>query len=250
MGFAIEETVMNTCPKIFLLAAIGGLCINKADGVSITTLYNTGVSGSGVVLPDGTIGDPHYTLVSVPSGSTAIRVITADGFPIPPYFGDNALSRWIGPNNAGTAASGDDDDLISPPGSYIYRTTFDLTGLNLASAFISGGWSSDNDGVDIRLNGVSFANLDHTGTVPTSFTQFSIGFAPFSISSGFIPGINTLDFVIHNGGSSPGNSSGAANPTALRVQMTGTAAVPDGGLTVALLGMSLTGLAYFRRKFA
>jgi hypothetical protein len=32
--------------------------------------------------------------------------------------------------------------------------------------------------------------------------------------------------------------------------MTGTAAVPDGGLTVALLGMSLTGLAYFRRKLA
>jgi hypothetical protein len=85
---------------------------------------------------------------------------------------------------------------------------------------------------------------------PTSFTQFSDGFAPFSISSGFRPGINTLEFVIHNGGSAPGNNSGAANPTALRVEMTGTAAVPDGGLTVALLGLSLSGLAFFRRKLA
>jgi hypothetical protein len=65
--------------------------------------------------------------------------------------------------------------------------TFDLTGLNLAMASITGAWTSDNDGVAIYLNGVN------TGIPATSFTQFPSGFVPFTIGSGFIAGVNTLD---------------------------------------------------------
>ena len=43
----------------------------------------------------------------------------------------------------------------------------------------------------------------------------------FSISSGFAAGLNTLDFVVNNAGSSP-------NPTGLRVEISGTANAAGG----------------------
>jgi len=40
------------------------------------------------------------------------------------------------------------------PGDYIYRITFDLTGLEPATAVVSGAWTSDNTGPAVLLNGV------------------------------------------------------------------------------------------------
>jgi hypothetical protein len=212
------------------LSAVAGLCLfaAQANAAPITSLFNTGVDASGTPFPDSTVGDPHYSLVSVPAGSTTEILVrtSAGGFPIPPYIGDDSLSAWIGPNN--------DHFLDGPPGLYDYQTTFDLTGFDPATASISGGWSSDNDGVAILINGVD------TGNPPTSFTQFSAGFAPFSISAGFVPGINTIDFLVDNGG----------GPTALRVEMSGTASpVPEPGtLTLAAVGfMGLMGYGLRRR---
>ncbi|HWR88591.1 MAG TPA: hypothetical protein VN277_09250, partial [Acidiferrobacterales bacterium] len=41
------------------------------------TLFNTGVDAAGAVLADGTIGDPHYRLISKPAGTSDIRIITS-----------------------------------------------------------------------------------------------------------------------------------------------------------------------------
>jgi hypothetical protein len=187
------------------------------------TLFNTGVGSGGAPLPDGTLNDSHYSLIVVPGSTTTTRVRTTGAYPLPPWFGNDALSAWIGPNN--------DNSLNGPVGNYVYRTTFDLTGLNPLTASIVGGWSTDNNGVQILLNGAN------TGNPGTSFTQFSTGFASFSIGSGFVSGINYLDFVVYNGG----------GPTGLRVEMSGTASVPDGGLTAILLGMGMLGLGTVRR---
>lgn len=210
---------------------------SSAEAAVLVDLYNTGVDGAHAVLPNNTIGDPHYALTSVPGGTTTTRIRTSPAFPIPPYIADNTLSRWIGPNNA--------SDFVSPPGNYTYATTFDLTGFNPLSASISGGWASDNDGVAIKLNGVTVSGA-------TSFTQFSLGFAPFSITSGFIAGINTLEFIVHNGGSAPGNNSGGSNPTALRVEMSGIAtAVPEASsfLVVGLGGIFAFGAAGLGKRY-
>jgi|APLak6261658528_1056013.scaffolds.fasta_scaffold04819_1 hypothetical protein len=187
---------------------------------SIDTLFNTGVDSAGAVLPDGTIGDPHYSLISVPGGSlTDTRIITSDGgfpiVPIGPYIGDNTSSRWIGPNN--------DEDLNGPSGTYTYRTTFDLTGFDSKTASITGGWTTDNNGLDILINGISLVVFT---TAPTSFES---GFSAFSITSGFLPGTNTLDFVVNN----------VDGPTALRVEVTGTASPVPVPAAVWLFGSGL-----------
>jgi hypothetical protein len=201
---------------VTLILSLAAAFVTGAQAASIP-LFNTGVDASGTPLADGTIGDPHYVLVSVPGGTTDLRVRTsAGGYPIPPYIGDDSSSAWIGPNN--------DSEVNGPVGSYDYRTTFSLAGLNPATALITGGWSSDNNGLQILINGVD------TGNPGTSFSQFSIGFASFSISSGFDPGVNTIDFIVNNGG----------GPTALRVEMSGTASnVPE----LSTWGMMLVGFA-------
>jgi hypothetical protein len=194
---------MNMNLKMALVAAAlaASSLAGTAAHADAITLFNTGVDATGTPLADGTSGDTHYSLIAAPLGSTtALRVRTsAGGFPVPPYFGDDSLSAWIGPNN--------DPQVDGPVGLYDYQTTFSLAGFNPATAFISGGWSSDNDGVRILINGVD------SGNPATSFTQFSAGFAAFSITSGFNSGMNTIDFIVNNGG----------GPTALRVEMTGAA---------------------------
>ena len=163
-------------------ALLASLCFgNAAYANPITTVFDTGVDSAHVVLANGTVGDPHYSLFSVPSGPTSVLVRSSSGgFPIPPYNADDALSRWIGPDS--------DTSLDGPNGQYDYRTTFDLTGFNFASAILNGVWATDNEGINILINGVATGNTiaDNTAGAFSSFHAFSI-------STGFVAGINTLD---------------------------------------------------------
>lgn len=65
-----------------------------------------------------------------------------------------------------------------------------------------------NNGVDILLNGASL------GLNVGGFNAFSPN---FTIASGFVAGVNTLDFVVRN---DPGSGD---NPIGLRVEVSGTA---------------------------
>src|SRR5260370_41662339 len=75
-----------------------------AHAAAISTLVNTGVDASHTSLPNGTVGDTHYSLVSVPSGassSTLIGTTAAGVFPLNGAYviGDSATSAWIGPDS-------------------------------------------------------------------------------------------------------------------------------------------------------
>ena len=209
------------------LAASAAACLGLAGSAQAASisLFNTGVDASGVPQANGS-PELHYTLISAPGGAASgIRVATsANGFPIGPWLGDNSVSAWDGPNSDGS--------LNGPGGQYDYRLTFSLAGLNPATAVINGQWAADDHGDNILINGV--------GTGQTTASAFS-AFTPFSVSSGFQSGTNTLDFLFTNSG----------GPLGLRVEMTGTA-VPSGAPEPAswalmLLGVGVSG-AFLRQR--
>jgi hypothetical protein len=172
----------------------------------IPGLHNTGVDNTGVPLADG-LSDPHYRLAagSATTGPTFVAT-SAWGWPIAPFgpwLGESTTSAWITPaERVGPHAS-------AGVANYRYETSFDLTGLDPATAIIMGHWATDNAGLDILINGVS------TGQANTQ--QFS-DLTYFQINHGFVSGRNTLTFLLNNG---PGE--GGESPTGLRVEMTGTA---------------------------
>ncbi|HVQ38552.1 MAG TPA: LamG-like jellyroll fold domain-containing protein, partial [Pyrinomonadaceae bacterium] len=161
-------------------------------------LFNTGVADDGSLLASGAT-DAHYVLLNTsPVFPDAIvpQIPSA-------YLVNGPSSQWIGPdvNPLGN----------SPVGFYTYRVTFTMpAGADLSTAVIAGQWASDNE-AQILLNG------SPTGVTigPTSFAAFT----PFVITTGFMPGVNTLDFEVRNRGVGGGTTPTA---TGLRVEMSGS----------------------------
>ena len=172
----------------------------------IAGLFNTGVDAAGTPQVDDA-RELHYTLVK-PSAVGGIPFVatSSGGFPIGPWLADNSTSAWIAPSpstdgpNAGRGAA-----------NYFYQTRFDLTGRDSTTAVIEGQWASDNGGIDITINGMSAAQSN-----PLEFTSW----APFRITSGFVPGLNILTFMVNNGARDPMPSG----PTGVRVELQGNAA--------------------------
>ncbi|MBX9680286.1 MAG: Ig domain-containing protein [Gemmataceae bacterium] len=152
--------------------------------------------------------DPHYTLISAPSGYTGsvTKVMPNDAYPIGPWIANNSTSAWISPASTDSQAN-------APVGDYVYRTTFSLDSFD-TNTVLRGIWSADNQGVDILLNGVStgishFGNSTPSGIVGYTWTS------PFTLTQGFVTGLNTLDFVIRNDALATNDPT--FNPTGLRV---------------------------------
>ena len=117
-----------------------------------------------------------------------------------------------------------------------YRTTFVLAGLDPTTASITGRVVAD-DSVEIFLNGV-----DKGGFGVPAYT----GFNPFAITSSFVSGLNTLDFMIFNFDN---------GPTTLRVDSlagTADAIITPEPATIAsmVLGLAAAGVVRYRRRAA
>jgi len=110
-------------------------------------------------------------------------------------------SQWVSFDPTGTARSGT---------QMTFTTRFDMTGLQPDSARIHGRFSVDNKVTAIRINGHEIAVPEH----PWEWA----GFTRFSITEGFKPGVNTLQFVVLNH-----PVDGNSHPMALRVELAGTA---------------------------
>ena len=109
------------------------------------------------------------------------------------WINRNSLtSRWISVN------------ATSPPtgaAHYGFKTKFDLTGYNWRQAILTGWFQSDGATVAVRLNGTNVPSAFVTGI------NYRTGFVARTFSKGFIPGINTLEWVLTNAPTPPGNTA-------------------------------------------
>ena len=155
-------------------------------GIGLTELFSTGVDGTGTLLPGDSI-DPHYELAASadPDFAGPNTIVFLDASPIPPYVPNGPKSKWISPslNAAGFVGN------VS--GVYVYRTSFLVDTADPNQTSIFGLWGSDNESLDIILNGKS---LGISRRITRAFDTLS----SFTITTGFVAGSNTLDFVISN----------------------------------------------------
>lgn len=198
------------------------------------TLFNTGVTqkngSDGTNATPRTAGvDPHWQ-VSVPGDGMAFAAASTDHA----YLYDNGLTggkfapAFVATNPPPTDWFDDDINSGSPQldsmfinpvgngstsvpgGVYIYRTFFDLTGLDPHSASVSGMALAADAAVGIYINGAKVQGVAIPGSSEQQVT-------PFTIIAGLVSGINVLDFVVTN-------TPGADSPSGLRVDgLKGTA---------------------------
>lgn len=216
--------------KKLTLAATAAVALLVSAPVSAQTiggLFNTGTDSSNLALAGGDgVTDSHYLVATSTSpGFAGNQAVT---YSHPAYAANDADSRWISISSTGTPGSN----------TTTYRLTFDLTGYDFLSALITGNWGVDNTGA-ILLNGSATPN-----TLPVFTAGNFSSLHAFSINSGFVSGINTLDFVVTDLGA----------PTALRVDdISGTArllngAVPEPGTwAMMLLGFGAIGFSMRHR---
>jgi hypothetical protein len=170
-----------------------------AAPVPIPGLFATGKNGQGNSASSGSI-DPHFVIMA-PGASSVVPAIVMS--PNAAWDANNSSSKWISPIQSGDAGQ--------DPGNYVYKTTFSLDGLIPSSASLSVTVWADDRVVDVLINGQS------TGI---SAVGYSSPNGPFTISSGFVSGVNTLEFVV-------GNDGDGQNPHAFRALISGTAsAIP------------------------
>jgi hypothetical protein len=197
----------------------------SADAAPID-IFNTGVDANGNVLSPGA-ADTHYRITASAQGSFVTPAAAVVQSNHPAWLSNDTVgatgSSWIS-----VIATGNSNIAA---GSYVFQTTFDLTGLDPSSAAITAQVAVDNTLTDIRLNGLPLA-ITRSG-----FAGFQ---APLTINSGFVAGVNTLAFLVLNASASP-------NPGGFRLEILDAQAdvIPEPATMAAL---SIAGLLLLRRR--
>lgn len=180
MNIGISKQLLGAACVLWLSAT-------SAHAAVIGTLFGT---GQGAVAPGP---DAHYSVTAQPVGGGLPAVPRAADIlnPVnnPPSYINGNTFNWVGP----TANS---NSVPVPAGTYTYETTFDLTGFDPTTATFSGQFAADN-GATLFLNGVNTGFISPGQTALTSYT----------LSTGFLAGVNTLSFVLVNNDDAPGSGS-------------------------------------------
>jgi hypothetical protein len=185
------------------------------------------------------VQDPNWEIFFYTGGTWVSLgqawVVVSNGYP-GSWVPNDLNSKWIAPHADYVGQSWD------AVGDYRFETTFDLTGLIPGTAQITGEWSTDNQGLNILLNGVD------SGVPPVNVENAYTLMRPFDITSGFVAGVNHLEVVVHNeacGGCAPN----PANPVGARVSFITAEAQPvPEPAAFALLGVGLVAVGAIGRR--
>ncbi|HEY1691076.1 MAG TPA: hypothetical protein VGG39_02885 [Polyangiaceae bacterium] len=191
METSFRSRVFRSVSLVALAASIACTVSSRApepvattsSDLAIAGLFSTGVDGTGTPLAIGAT-DPHYVLSSNDPAFPGPKAITVT--PNAAWTGNTATSEWISIQASTTGANN---------GVYTYTTIFTLTGVDPATATLSGTWAGD-DSVSLSLNGTVVA----TRAAPAYGST-----AAFAVPAGspFVEGANTLAFTTVNSGNGP-----------------------------------------------
>jgi hypothetical protein len=156
-----------------LLASLAAAGSVTAD----TSNVSTGLDESYNLLTTSGAQDAHWTYTDGTSSGAAEVVTSESPDWWPAWLADGPDSSWIEitPN------------YWNGPAPYSFSTTFDLTGYDVSSASLSGGWTVDDAGT-LSLNGHVISTLG--SFLWGQLNSFS---AP---NAYFVPGVNTLTMTI------------------------------------------------------
>jgi hypothetical protein len=184
-GVLVQVRDLFTDPWTAPFDAMNDRHVARNDNIMLR-VWNTGVDSNAATLAPGAL-DSHWQLVAGP-GVDAPRppFVVTDQHPGGAYF-PAADSMWIWQDAAGTG------DVDSP---YTFRLPIDLTGFDVASVAVNGAWGVDNDGT-ISLNGQAPAGMGTFSLTNAAHDNYNLEH-PFTITGGFIAGINTLDIQATN----------------------------------------------------
>ncbi len=199
-GPLFNDSSWSTGQSVFYAGSVPGGTPGNQNATAIPTLFSTGLSANGLPVAAGS-PDPHYQIVQSANGSPpppdiAATVVTNH----PAWAANDSTSQWISVVNPGTT------NIAA--GTYSYQTTFDLTGFVPSTASLTMSLYADNSVTDVLLNGQSLG---------ISAVGFASPNGPYTVTTGFVPGINTLEFVTNNA-DGPG-----PNPGGFRATVSGTA---------------------------
>ena len=193
-GQVLNVPLINYLHNGALPPLLCGNC-NACTNVQQTLALNSGSGPSGL-LAVGAL-DPQFTTGNPPFAN-ANPYVTGAAFG---WLPDGPGSQWIGPDLA----------FQSLAGIYCYTNSFYLPCTN--RAWLHGQWTLAGSGGAVWLNGAATA-------ISLSGSGLETAWHPFSLTSGFVVGWNTLVFCVTN----PPSSAGTAfNPTGLRTEISGTA---------------------------
>jgi hypothetical protein len=208
----------------FVCAMGVGLCIVPcaavAQMIAIPGLFKTGSNGAGGIIADGA-ADLNYKIVSSTNpnynGSPWGTAVNASAIP-GDWVPNITSARWISDNATAATATG---SVVT------FRLTLDLTEFRPETASLTGEGAAD-DIASVLLNGTPIGTLPGFGQLAT-----------FSASSGFVRGINTLDFVVRDT---------AANVAGLLVSdIRGTAFFPTPGAASVIAAAGIVAAGRRRR---
>jgi hypothetical protein len=234
--------------KCALLSASLLLFAGQAVADSVYVPF-PGLASTGAYLTEGS-QDVNFMLISAPEGvdpwvnPTVVRSTWDWGtgevaaYPFGGGWFDNTNeTKWLGVGETYHGPRRYEAGASDPSGIYIFRTEFVLPE-GFTSAVISGGWAVDNLGT-IVLNGTTVATTPESCAVTPLGPMCYKSPLALSISTGFVTGVNYLDFVIENEVRAVGNPMGlwASLQGGYWIEQT----VPEPG-TAALLGVGAAGL--------